>query len=131
MRYTWANTILLGLLILQIVTGFWGLIRGLETFFWVLWLHGVGGYAVVVVLFWKGIVIFDAFKRRRLTLSGLGFIVLTVFLLTILLTGIVWTHIGPIHLGGYSLMTIHGNLTLLLEPVRTGVLQRTKQRRVR
>jgi hypothetical protein len=115
MRYTWANTILLVLLLLQIITGFWGLISGSEGFSWVLWFHGVGGYAVAVILFWKGAVIFNAFRRRRwLTLSGVSFIVLAIFLLIILATGIVWTHVGPIDIGSYSLMTIHGNLTILL-----------------
>lgn len=113
MRYTWANTILFILLISQIMTGFWGLMSGLEAFSWVLWSHGIGGYAIVFILFWKGAIIMATIKRRRFTLSTLGFSVLAIVVLTILLTGLLWTHTGPIAMGRFSLMTIHANLTIL------------------
>lgn len=55
MRYPWANIVLLVLLIFQWVTGFLGLISGSENLRWILWLHGVGGYAMMAILFWNRI----------------------------------------------------------------------------
>jgi hypothetical protein len=115
MRYTWVNTSLLVLLAIQILTGFFGLISGSERFSWVLWSHAVGGYTVVVILLWKGVVIIDAFRRRGWRrLTAWVFLLLALILLGILITGIVWTHFGPYYIGGFSLLTIHGNLAILL-----------------
>ena len=114
MRYTWANTILLVLIASQILTGFFGLISGSADFSWVLWLHGVGGYAVGVILFWKSAVIIDALKRRRFTIATAGFLVMAVLVLTILATGVFWTHFGFTKVGGFTLLTVHGLLTIVL-----------------
>jgi len=115
MRFPWANTILLVLLIAQLVTGFVGLISGSENFRWVLWLHGIGGYAVVVILIWKGAIIFEALKRRRRPpLPRSGFIVLTLLVLAILATGWIWIIAGRTYLSGFSLMTVHAILAVVL-----------------
>ena len=114
LRYSWANTILLVLLLWQMLTGFWGLINGSEGRFWVLWLHDLGGYATAIILLWKGAVILETLKRRRFTLTSWGFVVLACLLLAILGTGFLWTYSGPRYLGPFSLLTIHGGLTFLL-----------------
>ena len=120
MRYPWVNTALLVLLIAQLVTGCVGLVSGAEGYRWVLWLHGIGAYAVAVLLIWKGVIIFDAFaRRRRPALPRLGFVVLTVLVLATLATGLIWIFGGRIYVSGFSLMTIHavlaiGLLTLLV-----------------
>ena len=114
MRYSWANTILLVLLAWQMLTGFWGLISGAEGRFWVLWLHGLGGYATGVILVWKGAVIVDALRRRRFSRSSWAFLLLTCLLAAILGTGLLWTYGGPRYLGPFSLLTVHGGLTFLL-----------------
>ena len=114
MRYIWANTILLTLLVGQILTGFWGLISGSERLWWILWLHGVGGYAILIILVWKGAVIFKGLHRRRITPTTVGFIGLTLVLASILGTGIAWTHLGFLTWGRFTLMTIHANLTIVL-----------------
>lgn len=115
MRYPWANTLLLVLLMIQLVTGLGGLISGAEEFSWVLWLHGLGGYALAVLIYWKGVIIFDVFRRRwRWSLSRWGFIVLTLLLLTILVTGWIWSYAGRFYLFGMSLINIHGLLACLL-----------------
>jgi hypothetical protein len=113
MRNPWANIALLFFLSLQLVTGFWGLVSGSQSFRWVLWLHGIGGYAVAVLLFWKGAILLDVFQRRwSRGLSRLAFVVLTLLLLVILGTGLVWTLSGPKYLWGFSLITIHTVLTI-------------------
>ena len=114
MRYPWANTALLVLLVFQLITGFGGLVSGAESFRWVLSLHSIGGYAVVAVLFWKSLIIVDVLFRRkwRLNFSRLGFLLLSVIVAVILTTGLVWTFTGPIYVFGFSLMTIHALLAL-------------------
>jgi DMSO/TMAO reductase YedYZ molybdopterin-dependent catalytic subunit len=115
MRYPWANIALLVLLVLQLATGFWGLTNGAAGSFWVLWLHGAGGYAVGVLLFWKGGIIAAVLRRRRRwSLSRTVFLVLLLILLAILASGLIWTSAGPLYLAGFSLMTIHAALALVL-----------------
>jgi hypothetical protein len=83
-----------------------------------LWLHGIGGYAVMVVLFWKGGIIYAVFKRRwSLSLARLALLVLTGMLLLILATGLIWTFGGRNFLGGFSLMTIHTLLSIGLTTI--------------
>jgi hypothetical protein len=115
MRYPWANTLLLLLLLGQLLTGLGGLLSRVDNFSWVLWLHGLGGYALAVLLYWKGVIIFQVFKRRwRWTVERLAFIGLTLLLLTILATGWLWSYLGPLYLGGMSLMVLHGFLAVAL-----------------
>ncbi|MGH2524833.1 MAG: molybdopterin-dependent oxidoreductase, partial [Anaerolineales bacterium] len=91
------------------------LINGAENFRWVLWLHGIGGYAVAVVLIWKGVIIVHAWlRRRRPALPRLGFLVLTLLVLAILATGWMWIVVGRTDLWGFSLMTIHALLAIAL-----------------
>ncbi|MEM7028666.1 MAG: molybdopterin-dependent oxidoreductase [Chloroflexota bacterium] len=117
MRYSWANTLLFILLIWQFVSGLWGLMTGVADRYWVLWWHGLGGYAVGLILFWKGAVILDTLKRRRFTWNTAVFLFLALLLLTILGTGFIWTTNGPIYLAGFSLINIHGHLSILLMPL--------------
>ncbi len=115
MRYPWANTVLLLLLTIQFTTGVGGLITGSEGYSWILWLHGVAAYAVTALIYWKGLIIFDAFKRRWCwSLGRFGFILLTVLLLATLVTGFLWSYGGPLYLSGLSLIVLHGFLAVLL-----------------
>jgi DMSO/TMAO reductase YedYZ molybdopterin-dependent catalytic subunit len=115
MRYPWVNTALLALTIFQVLSGFLGLVTGSQNLQWILRLHDIGGYAILVLLAWKGIIILDVFGRlRRLGLSNIAFIILTILLVLILATGIVWPFLGYSALGGFSLMTIHALLVIAL-----------------
>jgi DMSO/TMAO reductase YedYZ molybdopterin-dependent catalytic subunit len=114
-RYPWVNAALLVLLFFQLVTGFFGLVSGAENLKWILWLHGIGGYAIVVILLWKTRIIIDTLDRvRRATLSRSGFLILAAVLLVILATGLAWIFGGRIVLFGLSLMTIHALAALVL-----------------
>ena len=64
MRYPWVNSALLVLLVAQLLTGFFGLISGAPPFAWVLWLHGIVGYAILVIFVWKGQIILAVVRRR-------------------------------------------------------------------
>ena len=116
MRYPWANVVLLIFMLVQLVTGFLGLINGSENMRWLLWLHSAGAYGTGVILVWKLLIVFNVFSRSRwrLDLSRLSFLALLAILLGILSTGVIWTHAGPIYIGGFSLMTIHALLAIVL-----------------
>ena len=108
MRFPWANAVLLVLLIAQFVTGYFGLISGSETYRWVLWLHGIGGFGILVVLGWKGLIILDVYQRGRgWNLRRLAFLLLLVMLLANLGAGLLWTFDGPHYVAGFSVLTIH------------------------
>lgn len=108
MRYPWVNLALLALLLLQAVSGYLGFTSGREPEAWLLWLHGAGAYALVLLTFYKGAVILDAWRRKK-TWTGrrLGFlIVLLLFVLTMAL-GLAWTFAGPRYVAGFSLVSLH------------------------
>ena len=114
MRYPWANTVLLILLTAQLFTGVGALLSGAERSQWVIWLHILGAYAVVVVLFWKGAVIIRAIRRRpAVTASRAGFLLLAGLLLMTLAAGFLWSYSGPYYIGGFTLITIHGFLAAI------------------
>jgi DMSO/TMAO reductase YedYZ molybdopterin-dependent catalytic subunit len=108
MRYPWANIALLLLLSAQLITGFFGFINGAEDSQWVLWLHGIGAYAIATVLLWKSAIILDVYGRgsgmdwRRVT-----FAVMALLLVATLVSGLAWTFNGPHFLLGFSLITLH------------------------
>jgi DMSO/TMAO reductase YedYZ molybdopterin-dependent catalytic subunit len=114
MRYPWVNTALLALTIFQVLSGFLGL-TGSATLQWILRLHDIGGYAILVLLAWKGIIVFDVLGRlRRLRLTNIAFVVLAILLVLILATGIVWPFLGYTAVGGFSLLTVHALLVIAL-----------------
>ena len=133
MRYPWANTALLLLLVAMLATGLGGLVGGEPAFGWVLWLHGVGGYAIVAALVWKARIIGGVLRRRpALTSTRLAFLLLTGLLLATLLTGYLWTYGGRRAVGDYSLMVVHGALaTAVVVPLLWHLLARRAVFRVR
>jgi DMSO/TMAO reductase YedYZ molybdopterin-dependent catalytic subunit len=133
MRYPWANTALLLLLAAMLATGLGGLVGGEPAFGWVLWLHGVGGYAILAALVWKARIIGGVLRRRpALTPTRLAFLLLTGLLLATLATGYLWTYGGRGAVGDYSLMVVHGALaTALVLPLLWHLLARRVVFRVR
>jgi DMSO/TMAO reductase YedYZ molybdopterin-dependent catalytic subunit len=108
MKLPWVNILLFILLALQTLTGYFGFTNGRESAAWLLWLHGIGAYAVSLLLFFKAVVILDAWRRkRRWTGRRIGFLVTLLLLIFTLLLGLLWTFGGPIYLGGFSLVSLH------------------------
>lgn len=108
MRYPWANTILLVLVLGQLATGFGGLVNGSENRSLYLWIHGIGAYAIVLILFWKGSVVFNSLDhRRRMLLARVTFLIIAAFLLATLGSGLLWSFGGRRLLFQYSLITFH------------------------
>lgn len=108
MKVPWANTILLIVLLVQTSSGYLGMINNQERFNWVLWLHGIGAYAVVLLLFWKGQIIFSALSRKKIwTWPRLIFLFTTFLLVLTLILGLLWTFNGPQYFLNISYISWH------------------------
>lgn len=117
MLYPWVNIALLAFIPLLLATGFWGLLAGESHQSWVMALHGVGGYAVIAILGWKGAVIVAALRQRRrslTSLASLAFLMLTALLLAVLSTGLAWVYAGPSRLLGVSTINLHAFMAVAL-----------------
>lgn len=118
-RYPWANVALLIFLVLQLVTGLVGLLGSSDPYRIVFWLHAIGAYGIVVLLFAKSMLVLNAVRRRpgvtraRVTLS-----LMAALLLSILVTGLIWISAGDtIYVFKsslyWSLINVHAYLALI------------------
>ena len=99
----------------MLLTGFFGLTAGAGQFRWILWLHGAAGYALILMLVWKGQVIVSAFRHRPgFTFARAAFLLLLLLTLALIATGLFWTTAGPAYVSGFSLMTVHAVLGIPL-----------------
>ena len=114
MPFPWANTLLLFLVLAQLASGFFGLTNGLAARAWLLWTHGIGAYALGLVLLWKARVIARALGHRRRALVRLIYLFLLALLGLVLITGVLWTFGGRRFVFQYSLITAHVILALAL-----------------
>lgn len=108
MKRPWVNLLLLLLLTAQAVSGTFGFTNGRETAAWILQLHGIVAYALVLLVFAKATIVLDVWRRkRRWTGRRAGFAMALALLVLTLLSGLLWTFQGPIYLGGFSLVSLH------------------------
>lgn len=108
MRFPWVNVALLLLLLLQVVSGTLGFVNGEARQAWLLWLHGIGAYALILLLWWKGAVVWNVLRRgQRWTLARVSFVAAVVLLLLTLGLGLLWTFAGPQYFLGFSLVSLH------------------------
>ena len=108
MKVPWVNLLLLLLLLAQTVTGYFGFTNGRESSAWILAMHGIIAYALLLLLFFKADVIGDAWRRKkRWTARRVGFVITLVLLALTLLLGLLWTFQRPLYLGGFSLVSLH------------------------
>jgi DMSO/TMAO reductase YedYZ molybdopterin-dependent catalytic subunit len=108
MKTPWVNIALLGLLLLQFVTGYAGFTNGRPPNAWLLWAHGIGAYALIVLMAFKGFIIADAWRRKkRWTGERRAYVVLFVLLLLTTALGLSWTFGGPRYLAGFSYVSLH------------------------
>ena len=99
MKAPWVNLLLLLLLVTQTITGYFGFTNGRESSAWILALHGIIAYSLLLLLFFKADVIRDAWRRKkRWTARRVGFVVTLILLALTLLLGLLWTFQGPLYL---------------------------------
>lgn len=115
MRVPWANTALLVLVVVQVVSGLVGLVGSTDPFRIAFWAHAVGGYAILLVLFAKAFVVVDATRRSPgLTRARRLLFLMVLLLLGTVVTGLLWITAGPIDVGGVSLINLHAYMALAL-----------------
>ena len=108
MKSPWVNISLIIILLTLTITGYFGLVNGDAARAWRLWLHGIAAYALIVLFVWKSRVIFDSFRRKkRWTRERIAFVIMLTLLIVTVLMGVSWTFDGPVHLGGFSLVSLH------------------------
>ncbi|MEX2228464.1 MAG: sulfite oxidase, partial [Dehalococcoidia bacterium] len=85
------NLALLVLLTAELVSGLAGFVVGAPSGRWVFWLHGVGGFALVLLLAWKWRIVVRSFARRGAGPWAFAPAALGVCFLGALFTGLAWS----------------------------------------
>ena len=117
MRYPWANTLLLLLVLGEGITGVLGLVSGSSNQAIYLNLHRITGFAILALMLWKGRIVLRALRRRRrMTQLRWLWIVTALLLVTVLVLGLAWALWGPFYFSGLSGMSWHIYLGVALVP---------------
>src|SRR5215208_3144868 len=111
------NTTLFALVAAQWLTGAGAFLAGAPSGRWVVWLHALGGCAIVVLLVWKARVIARSIARHGLGAWAAPSLTLLALLLLALATGLLWTTTGLPSLLGSSGLTWHVVIALALAPL--------------
>ena len=115
MRHPWANLALLGLVAVQVGSGLASLLAPPAGVRVAIWVHAIGAYAILVVLFSKAAVVWDAVRRRPgLGAARLALAAMVVLLAAVLATGLVWIVAGRYAVLGISGINLHAYLALVL-----------------
>ena len=120
MAHPWANVFILIMGGLSLVTGLLGLIGGSPNWALALDVHRISGFALVALLLWKvrnvlAPLTSKGLWKRRPTLL-LGSLALFLLLLAALILGIGWSHAGYFAYLGFSGVSWHIYLSLVLAP---------------
>ena len=121
MAHPWANVFILIAGGVSLASGFLGLLGGSPEWSPALHVHRVSGYALVALLIWKGRnIIAPLMSRRRWRRNPalhLGSIALLALLLAPLALGLVWSFGGFFAYLGFSGVSWHIYLSLVLAPL--------------
>ena len=117
MRFPWANTILLLLLLAEMVSGLLGLVTGSEDLAIFIQAHRVAGYGILLILVWKAGNIAFSLGRARSDGPRAASLLLLAMLCTSLALGFAWSLFGPFSFLMFSGMTWHIYVGVALAPV--------------
>ena len=121
MKYPWANIFLLLLGAVELGSGYLALTNGTPEWVAALHVHRILGFAIVVLLIWKGRNILGRLAQRhlwrRFWLPYAASLLLLSLLLTALGLGLAWSHVGPFYFLGLSGVSWHIYLSLALTPL--------------
>ena len=121
MKYPWANIFLLLLGAIELVSGYVALTSGTPEWAAALHIHRILGFAIVILLIWKGRNIAARLGRwqswRRHWPQYAGALLLLTLLLSSLVLGLAWSHLGAFHFWGFSGVSWHIYLSLALTPL--------------
>ena len=119
MRHTWANAFILLLAATSLVTGYYALVAGDPSQAWQVSAHNIAGFGVVAVLVWKLPNVLRPLIRRFGAWTYQDYLALAALtlLLTDILLGIVWVHLGRFAYLGTTGLTWHVVLVFLIVPM--------------
>ena len=113
----WANSVLLTLLLVELVTGFFGLVSGSAGDAIFIAVHRIAGFAIVAVLFWKVAIIVSSVRRRRSGPRQYASLTLLSLLAVTLSLGFAWSYAGPFTFAWFSGVSWHIYFGVALAPV--------------
>ena len=118
MRFPWANTLLLILIVAELVGGFFGLVAGgsVDRAIFIQ-SHRVAGYGILVILVWKGANILFSLRGHRPAASRTASIVLLAALIVTLALGFTWSFVGPFRFWLFSGVSWHIYVGASLVPI--------------
>lgn len=119
MKHPWANAFVLLLAAGSLITGYFAFAAGEPGQAWHVSAHRVAGFAVVAVLAWKLPNVVRPLKRRWGAWTGQDWLAVAALalLLTDILLGVAWAHLGKFSYLGGSGVTWHALLALLIAPM--------------
>lgn len=117
MKTPWANTILLVLIAVELVSGFFGLVSGSSDEAIFILVHRIGGFAILAVLVWKTAIIVASVRRRRRRPRQYASLALAALLVITLGLGFAWSYVGPFSFALFSGVSWHIYVGAALAPI--------------
>ena len=117
MRFPWANTLLLVLILAELVTGYFGLTSGSSEKAIYIQAHRVAGYGILAILLWKSRNILFSLRWRRARTPRTASMALLVLLLATLALGLAWSLAGPFSFWLFSGVSWHIYVGAALLPI--------------
>ena len=117
MKTPWANTILLALITVELLSGFFGLVSGASDEAVFILVHRIGGFAILAVLVWKAAIVVASLRRRKRRPRQYASLALAALLVVTLGLGYAWSHAGPFAFGWFSGVSWHIYVGVALAPV--------------
>ena len=107
MKFPWANTLLLALIAVELVSGFFGLVSSSPREWYFIVAHRISGYGIVVILAWKGANVLFSLRWNRAAAPRTASVVLMALLAVTLALGFAWSFVGPFGFGWFSGVSWH------------------------
>jgi len=117
MKYPWANTLLLVLIAVELVSGFFGLVSGSPDEAIFILAHRISGWGIIAVLVWKLANVVRSLRWPRSATPRTASIVLAIALTATLALGFVWSFVGPISFWLFSGVSWHIYIGGALVPI--------------
>ena len=117
MRFPWANTLLLALVLAELASGFFGLVSGSPDEAYFILSHRIAGYGLLVILGWKAVNILFSLRWRRPAVPRAASLTLLALLVLTLALGYAWSFTGPFSVARFSGVSWHIYAGATLIPV--------------
>ena len=117
MRYPWANTILLALIAVELVSGFFGLVSNSPDEAAFILAHRIAGWGIIAVLLWKARNIAASLRWARRPAPRAASLALAAALALTLALGFAWSFVGPMSFWLFSGVSWHIYIGGALVPI--------------